>query len=161
MISSRKSDFKLSYLTDCENAFYHTLPEKVRKFFVCPAFQKGLVATETPYVHYGMMMDWIGGGCYYNAAGWLVKVPNLFSQLKRPAQKGVFCDSYYTVPESTDYRGSSCVYNSGQRISQIRHNSTNFTFADGHAENISIPYLNGNIAKQGFKSDDVFLGYAL
>jgi hypothetical protein len=108
-----------------------------------------------------MLMYWIGGGSYYNAEGWLAKVPVKFTQLKRASQKGVFCDSYYNDTEEGDqtaYRGASVVYNGGTRISE-RHCSTNFTCADGHAENISITLLRNK--EELYRTEEAFLGYGL
>lgn len=155
--------YLFNYLSKFPNSYdsYAEIPEPLRKIFTCPAFTNGQTPVFVPYTHYGMPMYWIGGGSYYNAEEWLAKVPVRFSQLKRASQKGVFCDSYYSdsgVNDSTAYRGASVVYNSGQRISE-RHNSTNFTYADGHVENISIILLRSK--EQLYKTDDVFLGYGL
>ena len=142
-----------------------SMPSKLRGIFTCPAFTKANKITDTSYVHYGMLIYFIGGASYWNVESYTrTRVPVTFNQLKRPSKKGVLCDSYWHQNIGGDYgesqakSGACDVYNSRQRISLVRHNGAIFSFADGHVEGVSNREVRKGAAE--YTSQTLFMGWA-
>ena len=151
-----------------ERATNSSIPPSLRSIFICPGFRNYEHPLTYPSrVHYGMVQYYIGGSAYGHDAVWMARIPKSFSQFSNPSAKGVFADSYNgssatydEATESVTTRGKYMVYNRGGGISRIRHNSCNFSFADGHAENVGLDELKAEITRQGTKTAETqLLGY--
>ena len=142
------------------------LPSKAVKMFTCPAFAKAGKMESAAYTHYGMLMYFIGGQCYWSGVeSYLRKrVPVTYRQLKRPSGKGVICDSYHgggnAIKERDSTTGNAEVYNGGPHMSTLRHNNTsNFIFADGHVENLTLRRLMPERSR--YTEETLLLGWGL
>ena len=160
--------YLFEYLVPGANMTETYIPDKVRGILSCPAFKKVPKDERNHYIHYGMVQYYIGGYTYGDSDSWYSKIPMKFGQLKHPSQKGVFGDSYRgsgaTYDKHTDTRatqGFCLLYNKGGCISVYRHRSTNFTFADGHAANVSQSEILAEMARQQpDTAETLLLGYA-
>ena len=143
------------------------MPENLQKLFSCPGFGKAQKFTEAVKSHYGMVQYYIGGFAYGTGESWLNRIPDKFGQLRHPSQKGVFADSFngsgatYNRDQDINAKiGCSTIYNKGNQISLWRHDSCNFTFADGHAANLSkIEVLTEEIRQGSYTANTLLLGY--
>lgn len=144
-------------------------PNDLRKVLSCPGLRGSIELERPSRVHYGMVQCYIGGATYGASETWRKKIPITFTQLSNPSAKGVFGDSYSgsgaTYNETTDsnaVQGFALLYNKGGCISIVRHQATNFSFADGHAETLSKEVIKDEIAKQQPSTAETqLLGYEM
>ena len=145
-----------------------SIPANCRAIFACPGFRATVELTRPTRVQYGMVQYYVGGYSNASSAAGMKRIPKTFNQFSNPSAKGVFCDSYSgsgTYSETTDSnaaQGHYFVYNKGGQISIERHQSTNFSFADGHVENLPKETVKAEFAKhQSSYAETQLLGWEL
>ena len=145
-----------------------SIPANCRAIFACPGFRVTVELTRPTRVQYGMVQYYVGGYSNASSAAGMKRIPKTFNQFSNPSAKGVFCDSYagsgaYSEDaDSNAAQGHYFVYNKGGQISMVRHQSTNFSFADGHAENLPKETVKAEIAlHQSSYAETQLLGWEL